>query len=68
MKKVELVCARCGKKFIEESDYAYPGIQGDVTTSDGITLKFIDPTEPHHCIDCANDILVEMYGKLLNNV
>ena len=51
-RQIELTCATCGVKFAKEADYILPGIQGIIINSKGEEIRFVDPTEEHHCDAC----------------
>jgi DNA-directed RNA polymerase subunit RPC12/RpoP len=64
MKQFKLICAECGASFIEEADYDVPGVQGEVVTSSGIYMRFIDSTEPHYCPDCQYTKLIKIMEQM----
>lgn len=56
----ELICPRCGKSHIVEADYFTPGIRGTIVNSKGVPVTFVDPTEPHFCDACIEELLNEI--------
>ena len=56
-KQIELTCATCGAKFTDEADFITPGISGFVNTANGEKVRFLDPTEEHHCENCIKKAL-----------
>ena len=61
MRQFKLICADCRKVCIEEADYCYdiPGVQGELVTSSGSYVKFIDSTEPRYCRFCKGMTLMK---------
>lgn len=61
----EFTCRQCGKKFNVEAEVFEPGVSGDIYTSDGKHLRYVDPTVKRSCSSCTAKWFNEEFLKQL---
>lgn len=62
--KREFTCKQCGEKFEIEAEVFEPGISGDIYTSDGQLIRYVDPTDEHSCPRCISRWYSEFLEQL----
>lgn len=50
----EFTCKQCGETFILEAEVFEPGVSGDIYTSDGKHIRYVDPAAEHTCPRCVS--------------
>lgn len=50
----EFTCTQCGKKFNIEAEVFEPGVSGNIYTSDGKHIRYVDPTAERSCPECVS--------------
>lgn len=61
----EFICKQCGKKFNVEAEVFEPGVSGNIYTSDGKHIRYVDPTAEHTCPRCIANWYNEEFLKQL---
>ena len=61
----EFICKQCGKKFNVEAEVFEPGVSGDIYTSDGKHVRYVDPTVKQTCPRCTANWYNEEFLKQL---
>lgn len=64
----EFTCDQCGKKFEIEAEVFEPGISGDIYTSDGKHVRYVDPTAERSCPKCVASWYYNEFLKQLAEV
>lgn len=60
----EFTCNQCGKKFDVEAEVFEPGVTGNIYTTDGKYIRYVDPTAERSCPRCVSRWYEEFLAEL----